>query len=99
MSKKYFPEGNILEGYNQYAYLSAQALMVVLRQCGDDLSRENIMRQATNLKDVALPTLLPGVRVNTSPTNYFPIRQVQLIRFDGKGWERFGDIIEGVGEG
>ena len=55
------------------------------------------MKQATNLKDVALPMLLPGIRVNTSPTNYFPIREVQLMRFDGKGWQRFGEIIEGAG--
>lgn len=95
--KKYFPEGNILEGYNQYAYMVAEALMVVLRQCGGDLSRENIMRQATSLKDVELPMLLPGIHLNTSPTNYFPIRQVQLMHFDGKGWQRFGDIIEGAG--
>ncbi|MFC0282096.1 ABC transporter substrate-binding protein [Camelimonas abortus] len=97
--KTYFPEGNALEGYNQYAYLVAEVLMQVLRQCGDDLSRENIMRQATSLKDLEMPTLLPGIRINTSPTNYFPIRQVQLMRFNGKTWERFGDIIEGAGEG
>jgi len=94
---KYFPEGDPLEGYNQYAFLASEALMTVLRQCGGDLSRENIMKQATNLKDVALPMLLPGIRVNTSPTNYFPIREVQLMRFDGKGWQRFGEIIEGAG--
>lgn len=95
--KQYFPEGDYLEGYNQYAYMVSEALMQVLRQAGNDLSRENIMRQATNLKDFELPVLLPGIRVNTSPTNYFPIRQVQLIRFDGKGWQRFGEIIEGAG--
>jgi len=95
--KKYFPEGDPLEGYNQYAFLVSEALMTVLQQCGGDFSRENIMKQATNLKDVALPMLLPGIRVNTSPTNYFPIREVQLMRFDGKGWQRFGEIIEGAG--
>ncbi|HEY7758851.1 MAG TPA: branched-chain amino acid ABC transporter substrate-binding protein, partial [Burkholderiales bacterium] len=64
-----------------------------LKQCGDDLTRENLMRQAANLKDVELPMLLPGIRVNTSPTDFYPIEQVQLMRFDGKTWVLFGEIL------
>ena len=63
----------------------------MLKQCGDDLTRENVMRQAANLKDVALPMLLPGIKLNTSPTDYTPIKQVQLRRFDGKTCVRFGE--------
>jgi branched-chain amino acid transport system substrate-binding protein len=68
----------------------------VLKQCGNDLSRENMMKQATSLHDVENPTLLPGIKINTSPTNYHPIRQLQLMRWTGKTWELFGDIIEGA---
>jgi branched-chain amino acid transport system substrate-binding protein len=67
-----------------------------LKQCGDDFSRENIMNQAANLKDLELPVLLPGIKVNTSPTNFRPLRALQLIRWDGKTWVRFGSIIEGA---
>ena len=70
--------------------------MQVLRQCEGDFSRENVMRQATGLRGVALPTLLPGITLNTSPTNYHPIRQMQLQRWTGQSWERFGDVIEGA---
>jgi len=91
--QKYFPEGNKDDFYNLYAYTVASALMIVLKQCGDTLTRENIMAQATNLKDVVLPTLLPGIRVNTSPTNYRPLTQVQLQKWDGKAWVRFGDVL------
>jgi branched-chain amino acid transport system substrate-binding protein len=73
----------------------AAMLINVLKQCGDDLSRENIMRQAANLKDLELPMLLPGVKVNTSPDNFYPIRQMQLAAFNGESWELFGDIISG----
>jgi branched-chain amino acid transport system substrate-binding protein len=66
----------------------------VLEQCGDSWTRENIMSQATNLKNVILPTLLPGVLVNTSPTNYRPLTQVQLEKWEGKAWVRFGDVLQ-----
>jgi branched-chain amino acid transport system substrate-binding protein len=91
--KKYYPEGNPADGFNVYGYAVAQTLVQTLRQCGDDLTRENVMRQAANLKDVELPMLLPGIRINTSPTDFYPIEQVQLIRFDGKTWVRFGEIL------
>ena len=77
-------------------YGVGRTMMQVLKQCGGDFSRENMMKQATNLKDVEIPTLLPGIKVNTSPTNYHPIRQMQLQRWDGKSWVRFGDVIEGA---
>ena len=66
----------------------------MLKQCGADLSRENIMMQAANLSNIELPLLLPGVKINTSPTNYSPIRQMQLARFNGESWELFGEILE-----
>jgi branched-chain amino acid transport system substrate-binding protein len=65
----------------------------VLGKCGDDLSRENIMREATSIKDLTLPLALPGVKVNTSPTDYRMVRQYQLQRFDGEHWKRFGDLL------
>lgn len=91
--KTYFPDGDVAEIYNVYAYANAQLLVQVLKQCGDDLTRENVMRQAANLKNIELPMLLPGVRINTSATDYDPVEQLQLMRFDGKEWVRFGEVI------
>lgn len=93
--QKFFPEGNIKDTYNTYAYTVARVLMQVLNQCEGRLTRESIMRQAANLKDLEVPTLLPGIKVNSSPTNYHPLRQVQLQRWNGQKWERFGKIIAG----
>jgi branched-chain amino acid transport system substrate-binding protein len=70
-------------------------MVQTLKQCGNDLSRENIMKQATNLHDAHDVILLPGITVNTSPTNYHPIKAMQLQKWDGKTWVRFGSIIEG----
>jgi branched-chain amino acid transport system substrate-binding protein len=91
--KKYYPDGNPADAFNVYGLAVAQTLVQTLRQCGDDLTRENLMRQAANLKDVEVPMLLPGIRINTGPTDFYPIEQVQLIRFDGKTWVRFGEIV------
>lgn len=91
--KTYFPDGDVAEIYNVYAYANAQLLVQVLKQCGDDLTRENVMKQAANLKNIDLPMLLPGVRINTSATDYDPVEQLQLMRFDGKEWVRFGEVI------
>jgi branched-chain amino acid transport system substrate-binding protein len=74
-------------------YFTGALLVDTLRRCGDDLSRDNIMRQATSIKDLELPMLLPGIKLNTSPDNYFPVRQMQLQRFNGVNWDRFGDVI------
>jgi branched-chain amino acid transport system substrate-binding protein len=91
--KKYYPDGNPDDILNVYGYAAAQTLAQVLRQCGDDLTRENVMRQAAALKEVDAAGLLPGIRLNTSASDYYPIKQVQLMRFDGKTWARFGDLM------
>src|SRR6185503_14197473 len=80
--KKYYPQGDLSDDQNVLGYLQAQMLVQALRQCGDDLTRENVMRQAANLRNLQLDMLLPGIAVNTSPTDYFPIEQAQMRRFD-----------------
>ena len=70
-------------------------MVQVLKQCGNDLSRENVMKQAANIKDLEVPMLLNGMTINTSPTNFSPIRQMQLARFDGESWRLFGELIVG----
>jgi branched-chain amino acid transport system substrate-binding protein len=94
---RYMPDADQTGGADLYAYVVSQTLVQVLKQCGNDFSRANVMRQATNLHDFELPALLPGITVNTSPTNYHPIRRMQLERWNGKTWERFGEVIEGTG--
>ena len=91
--KKYYPEGDLKDASNHFGYLVAQTLVQVLKQCGDNLTRENVMKEAANLKDLALPGLLPGIKINTSPTDFAPIEQEQLIKFDGKAWVRFGQVL------
>jgi len=91
--KTYNSQANPLDTENVLGYTVSQALVHVLKQCGDDLTRENVMRQATNLKNLALPMMLPGIRANTSPTHYFPVEQLQLLRFTGDKWERFGPVL------
>ena len=71
-----------------------QTLVHVLKQCGDELTRENVMKQAASIKDLTLPMLLPGIKINTSPTDFYPIEQLQLERFDGKRWVRFGELLD-----
>ena len=90
---KDFPEGNKLDGSTVVGYGVAQTLVQVLKQCGDDLTRENVMRQAANLRDFRTEVLLPGIKVNTSATDFAPISQLQLMKFKGERWELFGDII------
>ena len=91
--KKYYPEGSIIDSLNIYGYMTAQTLVQVLKQCGDDLTRENVMRQAANLKDLQLPLLLPGIKLSTSPDDFTPIKAMRLARFDGKTWVAFGETI------
>ncbi|MBS0562802.1 MAG: ABC transporter substrate-binding protein, partial [Proteobacteria bacterium] len=93
---KYIPDGDQTDANYAFAYGVSQIMVQTLKQCGDDFSRENIMKQATNLHDVGNAILLPGIKVNTSPTNYHPIRAMQLQKWDGKTWVRFGGIIEGT---
>src|ERR1700691_3140001 len=90
---KYYPEANRTDASVIYGYTVAQTLAYVLQQCGDDLTRENIMKHAAGIKDLELGGLLPGVKVNTSATDFAPLSQLQLMRFKGNTWERFGDII------
>ena len=91
--KKYYPDGALDDQVNAFGYTVAQAMTQVLKQCGNDLSRENIMKQAANLKNVELPLLLPGIKVNTSPTDHAPIEQEQLAKFDGERWVLFGELL------
>jgi branched-chain amino acid transport system substrate-binding protein len=93
---KYYPDGDKTNSFVVEGYIATQAMVQVLQQCGDDLSRENIMNQAANLHALALPMLLPGITVNTSPTDFAPIKQLQMTRFTGERCERFGAIINGA---
>ncbi len=93
--EKYFPDANRLDGSVVYGYGVAQTLVKVLEMCGDDLTRENVMKQAASLKDFTPDTLLPGIKINTSATNFAPIEQLQMMRFKGEKWDLFGDIING----
>jgi branched-chain amino acid transport system substrate-binding protein len=92
---KYFPEGDKTNSGNVSGYVIARLMVHVLQQCGDNLTHENVMKQAANLKHVDLGMLLPGITVNTSPTDYFPLKQLQMRRFNGEGWENFGPVISG----
>jgi len=91
--EKYYPDGNRLDGSVVYGYGVAQTMVEVLKQSGDDLTRANVMKQAASLKDFEPDTLLPGIKIDTSPTDYAPIKQLQMMRFKGEKWELFGDII------
>ncbi len=93
--KKHYSEANPVDPFNVYGYTTAQTIVEVLKRCGDDLTRENLMRQATSLKDLELPLLTPGIRLNTASTDYFPIEQEQMMRFDGQKWVRVGEIVSG----
>jgi branched-chain amino acid transport system substrate-binding protein len=90
--QRYDPEGNLGDSFNVSGYALAQTVVQVLKQCGDDLSRENIMRQAANL-DLELPMLLPGIKVRTSPNNFYPVQRMRLARFEGKQWALFGEVL------
>ena len=90
---RYYPEGDRTDRQNVQGYTLAQALVQVLKQCGDDLTRENVMKQAGNLKEVGLPMLLPGIKINTSPTDYALFKQLWLQKFDGKQWKVFGELM------
>jgi branched-chain amino acid transport system substrate-binding protein len=90
---KYFPEGNRVDASVMYGYTVAQGLVHVLKACGDNLTRENIMKQAASINEIELGSLLPGIKVNTSASNFAPISQLQLMKFKGERWELFGDII------
>jgi branched-chain amino acid transport system substrate-binding protein len=92
--KKYYPEGALDDQSNAFGYNVAILMTQVIKQCGNDLSRENILRQAENLKNFELPLLLPGIKVNTSPTDHAPIEQEQLAKFNGEKWDLFGELFD-----
>ena len=91
---KYYPGADLTDAGNVYGYSTAQTLVQTLKQCGEDLSRENIMKQALNL-DLELPMAQPGIRVKTSPTDAYPLKQMRLVRFDGSAWVPFGEAMSG----
>jgi hypothetical protein len=90
---KYYPDADRESNLNVYGYITAQLLVQVLQQCGDDLTRDNVQRQATHLTNVELDLLLPGITVTTSPTDYRVNKQLQMVQFDGERWQRFGPVI------
>jgi branched-chain amino acid transport system substrate-binding protein len=90
---KYMPGANVADLNLAYGYAAAQTMVQVLKQSGDDLTRENVMKQAASLKDFAPDTLIPGIKVSTSPTDFGPIEQLKMMQFKGGKWELFGDII------
>ena len=90
---KYYPTGNWPTRSNVYGYAVGLLAARSLKQCGDNLTRENVMKQAASLKGVEVPLLLPGIKVNTSPTDFYPIQSVKLARFKGETWELFGEIL------
>jgi len=94
---KYYPDGDKTSTFTVYGYLVAQTLVATLKQCGDDLTRENVMKQAANLKDLQLDMLLPGITINTSPDDFAPIKQMQMEKFNGERWELFGPVLSGAG--
>jgi branched-chain amino acid transport system substrate-binding protein len=92
--KKYYPDGNLQDASNVYGYAAARTLVQVLKQAGDNLTRENIMKQAASLKDFDPGTSLPGIKINTSAKDFAPISAIQLVRFDGKTWALFGEVMD-----
>ena len=93
---KYYPDGDKTDAGNVYGPSNAATVVQVLKQCGDELTRENVMKQAANLHDFTVPMLLPGIKINTSPTDFAPVKQVQMGRFDGTRWRLFGPLITGA---
>jgi branched-chain amino acid transport system substrate-binding protein len=94
---KYYPDGDKNSNFNTYGYSTAQLMVHVLKQCGDDLTRENVLKQATNLKNVELDLALPGIKGNTAPNDYRVNKQLQMMKFNGERWELFGPILEDTG--
>jgi branched-chain amino acid transport system substrate-binding protein len=94
--QKYLPGADLSDAFYVYGFGAVMTMAAALKQCGNDFSRENLMRQATSLKDVEIPSLLPGIRINTSPTNYHTISQVRLMRWNGTSWDLFGDVLSGA---
>ena len=94
---KYYPDGDKDSNFNTYGYATAQMLVTVLKACGDDLTRENVMKQAASMKGVTTDIALPGIKANTSATDYRVNKQLQMMKFNGERWELFGPILEDAG--
>jgi len=92
--KKYYPDGSLIDPSNIYGYTVASTLHQVLKQAGDNLTRENVMKQAASMKNLEVPLLIPGIKINTSATDFYPIQQEQLAKFDGERWVNFGEIYD-----
>jgi branched-chain amino acid transport system substrate-binding protein len=93
---KYMPGGDVSDASYVFAYGISSTMLQVLKQCKGDFSRANVMKQAESLHDFEVPVLLPGIKIGTSHTDHRPIKAMQLMRWSGKTWERFGDLIEGA---
>ncbi len=90
---KYMPGANQGDAFYTYAYAVAATMQEVLKRCGNELTRENLMKQVASMKDVEIPLLLPGIKLNTSATDFYPIQSMQLQRFEGDTWKLFGNVI------
>ena len=95
--KKYLPDANPADSGNVYGYAVSATMQDCLTRCGDDLTRANLMKQAASMHELVVPLLLPGISINTSPTDFYPIQSVQLARFDGETWKLFGDVLSNEG--
>jgi branched-chain amino acid transport system substrate-binding protein len=91
--EKYNPNASLIDSFNVFAYSVSLTMHEVLKRCGDELTRANLMKQAASLRDLEIPMLLPGIKINTSPTGFHPIQSVRLQRFKGETWDLFGDVI------
>jgi branched-chain amino acid transport system substrate-binding protein len=99
LMEKYYPEGDKTDVFNVYGPSVAATTVQVLKMCGEQLTRENVMKQAASLHDFTVPMLLPGIKINTSPTDFAPVKQVQMGRFNGERWQLFGELITGAFNG
>ena len=95
--KKYNTSGNIADANNVAGYSYTQTMVAVLKACGDNLTRENVMKQAASIHNLTQPMLLPGITISTSPTDFAPVKQMQMAKFDGTTWQLFGEVISGAG--
>jgi branched-chain amino acid transport system substrate-binding protein len=95
--KRYNTLGNVADALTVYGYTAAQTMVAVLEACGDDLTRENVMKRAASIRGLKLPMLLPGITISTGPDDYAPIKQMQMERFDGNTWQLFGEVVSGSG--
>jgi branched-chain amino acid transport system substrate-binding protein len=95
--QKYHSGGNVADSNNVYGYSAAQTMMHVLKAAGENLTRENVMKQAASIHELTLPMALPGIVLSTSVTDFAPIKQMQLMKFNGETWQFFGEVLSGSG--